>query len=65
MKKIVIIGGGLSGLYIGIKGLNSGGITGTTVKIPGDNRTNWIRISVGPNLDKNRSLLKIFKENNK
>ena len=40
-------------------------LTGTTVKIPGDNRTNWIRISVGPNLDKNRSLLKIFKENNK
>jgi histidinol-phosphate aminotransferase len=38
-------------------------LTGTMVKIPGDNRTNWIRLSVGPNLDKNKSLLKIIKKN--
>jgi len=37
--------------------------TGTKVEIPGDNRRNWIRLSIGSSKDKN--LIKIFKLNTK
>ena len=38
-------------------------LTGTKVKVPNDNRENWIRLSVGPDIEKDQNLIKILSKN--